>query len=66
MGKNRDFFKKIGDIEGTFHAKKGMMKDRHGKDITEARDQKAVARIHRRTIQKVLVTQITTMVWSFT
>ena len=34
MGKNRDFFKKIGDIEGTFHAKMGMMKDRHGKDIT--------------------------------
>ena len=37
MGKNRDFFKKIGDIKGTFHAKMGMMKDRHGKDITEAK-----------------------------
>ena len=41
MGKNRDFFKKIGDIEGTFHAKMGVMKDRHGKDITEAKRSKS-------------------------
>ena len=38
MGKTRDFFKKIGGIKGTFHAKMGMIKDRNGKDLTEAKD----------------------------
>ena len=38
MGKTRELFKKIGDIKGTFHARMGMVKDRNGKDITEARD----------------------------
>ena len=28
MGKTRDFFKKIGDTNGTFHAKMGSIKDR--------------------------------------
>ena len=36
MGKTRDFFKKIGDINGKFCARKGMIKDRNGKDLTEA------------------------------
>ena len=36
MGKTRDLFKKIGDIKGTFHARMGMIKDRSGKDLTEA------------------------------
>ena len=30
MGKTRDFFKKIRDIQGTFHAKMGSIKDRNG------------------------------------
>ena len=38
MGKTRDFFKKIRDTRGTFHAKMGTMKDRNGMDITEAED----------------------------
>ena len=38
MGKTRDLFKKIGDIKGTFHAKMGMIKDRNGKDLTEAEE----------------------------
>ena len=38
MGKIRDLFKKIGDIKGTFHAKMGMIKDRNGKDLTEAEE----------------------------
>ena len=37
MGKTRELFKKIGDIKGTFQARMGMVKDRNGKDITEAR-----------------------------
>ena len=38
MGKTRDLFKKIRDIKGTFHARMGIMKDRKGKDLTEAED----------------------------
>ena len=38
MGKTRDLFKKIGDTNGTFHAKMGTMNDRYGKDLTEAED----------------------------
>ena len=38
MGKTRDLFKKIGDIKGTFHAKMGIIKDRNGKDLTEAEE----------------------------
>ena len=38
MGKTRDLFKKIRDTKGTFHAKMGTIKDRKGKDPTEAED----------------------------
>ena len=38
MGKTRDLFKKIRDTKGTFHAKMGSIKDRHGLDLTEAQD----------------------------
>ena len=38
MGKTRDLFKKIRDIKGTFHAKMGLIKDRNGMDITQAKD----------------------------
>ena len=36
MGKIRDLFKKIRDTKGTFHAKMGLIKDRNGRDLTEA------------------------------
>ena len=36
MGKTRDLLKKIGDTKGTLHAKMGTMKDRNGKELTEA------------------------------
>ena len=36
MGKNRDLIKKIRDTKGTFHAKKGSIRDRNGMDLTEA------------------------------
>ena len=35
---HRDLFKKIGDIQGTFHARMGMIKDRNGEDLTEAEE----------------------------
>ena len=38
MGKIRDLFKKIRDNEGIFHAKMGSIKDRNGRDLTEAED----------------------------
>ena len=38
MGKSRDLFKKIRDIKGTFQAKMGSIKDRNGRDKTEAED----------------------------
>ena len=38
MGKTRDLFKKIRDTKGSFHAKMGSIKDRHGRDLTEAED----------------------------
>ena len=36
MGKTRDFFNKIWDTKGTFHAKMSTIKDKTGKDLTEA------------------------------
>ena len=38
MGKTRDLFKKIRDTKGTFHAKMGRIKNRKGKDLTEAEE----------------------------
>jgi len=38
MGKNRDFFKKIRDTKGTFHAKMGTIKDKNSMELTEAED----------------------------
>ena len=38
MGKTRDLFKKIRGAKGIFHAKMGTIKDRYGRDLTEAED----------------------------
>ena len=38
MGKTKDFFRKIRDTKGTFHAKMCIIKDRNGMDLTEAED----------------------------
>ena len=38
MGKTRDLFRKIRDTKGTFYAKTGSIKDRNGRDLTEAED----------------------------
>ena len=57
MGKTRDLFKKIRDTRGIFHAKMGSIKDRNGRDLTEAED------IKKRTVQKKFFkTQIIMMV----
>ena len=38
MRKTIDLFKKIGDTKGAFHAKMDTVKERNGKDLTEAED----------------------------
>ena len=38
MGKSGDLFKKITDNKRTFHAKMGTVKDRNGKNLTEAEE----------------------------
>ena len=38
MRMTRDLFKKIRGTKGTFYAKMGSIKDRNGRDLTEAED----------------------------
>ena len=38
MEKTSDLLKKIRDTKGLFHAKMGTIKDRNGRDLTEAED----------------------------
>ena len=66
MRKTRDLFKKMGGIKGTFHARMGMIKDRNGKDLTEAEDIKKRCKNTQNYTRKALMTQITMMVWSLT
>ena len=61
IGKTRDLFKKIRDTQGTFHAKVGAIKDRNGKDTTEA--EKIKKRWQKYTEELYKKTQITRMVW---
>ena len=68
MGMTRDLFKKTADNKETFLAKMGTIKDRNGKDLTEAEEikkkwQEYAGELYKK---KVLMTQITTMVCSFT
>ena len=62
MGKTRDFFKKIRDIKGTFHAKMGTIMDRNGMDLTEAEDSKKRWQEYTEDTKKIFMTQITMMV----
>ena len=67
MGKTRDVFKKIRDIQGIFHAKMGVIKDRNGKDLAEAEEIKKRWQEYAEELYKsVLMIWITTMVWSLT
>ena len=67
MGKTRDLFKKIRDTKGTFHAKMGTIKDRNGMDLTEAEAiKKRWLEYTEQLYKKILMTQITTIVWSLT
>ena len=48
MGKSRDFFMKIGDTKGIFHATMGSIKDRNGRDLTEVEDIKKRSQEYKR------------------
>ena len=61
MGRSRDLFKKIRDTKGTFHAKIGSIKDRNGRDLTEAEDIKRWQEYTEELYKKIFKTQIITM-----
>ena len=52
MGKIRDFFQRIRDTKGTFHAKMSSIKDRTGMDLTEAEDIKKRQQEHTEEVYK--------------
>ena len=63
MGKTRDFFKKIRDTKGTFHAKMGSINDINGRDIKEAKDiKKKWQKYTEELYKKIFTTQIITVV----
>ena len=63
MVKTRDLFKKIRDTKGTFHAKMGSIKDRHGMDPTEAEDIKRAGKnTQKNCTKKIFTTKIIAMV----
>ena len=64
MGNTSDLFKKIGDIKVTFHARTGMIKDGNSKDLRETKEIKRRQEYKKNYTKEVLMTQITTMVWS--
>ena len=67
MGKTKDFFKKIRDTKGTFHAKMDSIKGRNGLDLTEAEDiKKRWQEYTEMLLKKIIMTQTSRMVWSLT
>ena len=64
MGNTRNLFKKIGYIKGVFHTRMCMIKDRDCKDLIEAEKIKKCQECIEDLYKKVLMIQITTMVWS--
>ena len=63
MGKTIDLFKKTGDTKGTFHAKRGSIKDKNRKNLTEVEDMKKRWQEYTEELykKKLLMTQITTI-----
>ena len=65
MGQTSVLFKKFRDTKGRFYGKMGSMKDRNGMDLTEAEDIKKRWKDTQKNYRKnILITHITTMVWS--
>ena len=67
MEKTSNLLKKIRDINGIFHVRMDMIKDRNDKDLAEAEEVKERWQEYIEELcSKVLKTQIITMVWSLT
>ena len=64
MGKTTNLFKKIRDTKGTFYPKMGTIKDRNCMDLMEAEDIKKRWQEYTELYKKILMIQLTTMVWS--
>ena len=63
MEKTRDLVKKMRDTKGTFRAKMGTIKDRNGRDLTEAEGIKKRWQEYTEELsKKTFMTQIITMV----
>ena len=63
MGKNRIFFKNIGDTKGQFHAKMDSIQDRNGIDLTVAEDiKKRWQEYTEELYKKILMNQVITIV----
>ena len=59
MRKTRVLLKKIRDTKGTFHAKMGSIKDRNGRDLTEAEDiKKRWQEYMKNCTKKIFTTQV--------
>ena len=67
MGKTRDLFKKIRDTKERFHAKMDTIKDRNSMDLTKAEElRRSGNNTQKNCTEKILMIQITMMVWSLT
>ena len=63
IGKTRDFFKKIRDTKGIFHAKMGTIKDINGMDVTKEEDiRRGGKNTQKNYTKEIFMTQIATMV----
>ena len=63
MRKTRDFFRKIRDTKGTFHAKMGSIEDGNCMNLKEAELLRRVGKnTQKNCTKKIFMTQITTVV----
>ena len=58
MGMTRDLIKKIRDTKGTFHAKMDSIRDRNGRDLTEAELLRGGKNTRKNYTKKIFMTQI--------
>ena len=65
MGETRDFFKKIRDTKGTFHANMGSIKDRNGMEQKKKILRRGGKNTQKKCTKKSFITQIIVMVSSF-
>ena len=65
-GKDQRSLQEPGDIKETFHARMGTITDKNGKDLTKAEKIKKKQQEYTEVYKKILMAQITMLVWSLT